>query len=304
MKIVSRANVGEKAWNLYCDEHPSAWWWWRTEWLDYLTAYADGNVDHSFGLTLDGCLVGICPLVQQGHEALAGGDPMPFPLVTEGYGREVLIAGSIYAQEICTMYGISRLAFRRSALSVSGCEMPIPDGYEDISWDSRIIDLTRSLDELWRGVSKGHAAVIHKGLRTINIELLDSLTSFQALHEELAQRKTRTQRTWDLMQRWADWSVMLNDDDASGVWAWGAGSEKLELAGGACFICYKQKAYYASAAYAEDDVAHAIVWTAMRQLKWMGITALELGDVNGYAGEFKKGFGGENRRTLAWRATL
>jgi len=278
-------------WDDFVFAHPAGWFWHDSQWLHYCEAYRNGNVNKSFMVLDNERIVGICPLIQQGEAFSAGGDPLPWPLVAEGTDRlEVSWTMIPEQRRICKALP---LAFRQSPLAAR-IEVNETEGWKDISWSSRVLDLTRPLDEIWRGVSKGHAAAIHKGLREMDIREQEDVESLHQLHVREAGRETRPLSTWYLMQQWLiqarGWLYEAIDDDC-------------RLAGAAYFITYKQKAYYASAAYVRDGVAHALVWTAIRQLRQLGITALELGRVDGYAGDFKRGFGGEDRPVVAveWR---
>ena len=72
-----------------------------------------------------------------------------------------------------------------------------------------------------------------------------------------------------------------------------------EAVGAAYWLVHKATAYYASAAYAEDNVAHAVVWRSLLALKARGVKSvvmawrgLERTEKERNVTKFKCGFGG------------
>lgn len=97
---------------------------------------------------------------------------------------------------------------------------------------------------------------------------------YQGLHEKASGRKTRPQRTFDLMY---DWIV-------------GGDAELLvahtldvpQVAGASLWICHKDGVYYASSArepslQREHPVGHFMVWAAMEHFAARGYQWLDLG---------------------------
>jgi len=163
--------------------------------------------------------------------------------------------------------------------------------YKDISWQSQVIDLT--VPDLWAGVKEGHRADIHRGLRELEITLCRNdgdFWAFQALHRIEAGRETRPRATWDLMLDW------LHEGYGKLFMA----RLGIKTVGGAYFIGYKSQVYYASAAWPNSHVAHAVLWIAMRTFQRSFDKQLEMGwlghadDEKGKSVEwFKTRFGGD-----------
>ena len=159
------------------------------------------------------------------------------------------------------------------------------------TWQTRVIDLTASEADLWRGVRKSYHALIHRVERHYGVGVWEpsGILTARALHDAEAGRETRPMATWTLMQDWIRQSRGLL------VGACHAGMP----VGYAYFLVHEDWAYYASAASRVPDVNHALAWLAIKTLKARGVRQLELGwqghatDDKGRALEFfKRGFGG------------
>jgi hypothetical protein len=74
---------------------------------------------------------------------------------------------------------------------------------------SQVLDLHASVEQLLKGISKGHRAAITRGLRTIDV-IIDDANSIEAadfdayrlLHREATGRETRPLETFQLMLGW------------------------------------------------------------------------------------------------------
>lgn len=153
---------------------------------------------------------------------------------------------------------------------------------------SQVIDLRLTLEDLWRGIRKSYRPLINKALKVYEFRP-GGLTDYHFLHAQANGRETRTQGTWDCMGRWMEEGlgglVLAVKDEV--------------MAAGAFFITYHGSAYYHSGPKLVENVQHAVIWTAMKQLKAIGITHLELGQLDGETekerniGKFKAGFGGK-----------
>src|SRR3990167_1983057 len=47
---------------------------------------------------------------------------------------------------------------------------------------TQVIDLTVSMEQLWRGVRKSYQSLINKGFRTYDVEISDDILAYQHLH--------------------------------------------------------------------------------------------------------------------------
>lgn len=166
----------------------------------------------------------------------------------------------------------------------------------EATWQTRVIDLSLSEEELWRGVRKSYHAIIHGAERAFIVEDWTAMCAVQEahrIHAASAGRETRTPETWDLMAEW------LTQRQACLV-----GAERMGELGSAFAFAYLiiwgQWAYYASGASLELNVQHALIWRAMKELKARGVRYFEIGwmerdgDSEKERGivKFKQGFGG------------
>lgn len=281
MNIVLRSDLKPGAWNAFCDASPACWWWHREEWISYCLAHS-GGIDHSFAVMDGDEIVGLCPLIQEGDQFSMGGDPCACPVADD---NRTLTHVLQCVEELCRKdYSVKRYSFRNSPLSGQVTTV-LEDWlcYKDISWKSQVIDLTVS--DLWAGVKDGHRAEVHRGLRELSIGFENDrsgMAAFQDMHRREAGRDTRPQATWDMMASWFNYAGLII-------------ARRAGLAvGAAYFIAYKGSAYYASAAWPQDHVAHAALWTAIRTFKEIGFKHLEMGWLDyPTLAVFKRGFGGE-----------
>lgn len=129
-------------------------------------------------------------------------------------------------------------------------------------------------EDPWNSLTKGHRSAITKQGKTQVIRMTTSTATMQDAHSQAAGRQTRTQSTWDLMDRWLVEGKALCATNDDGGWAY--------------FILDKPGAYYASSA---GSKMHYLMWTIIEGLKAAGYEWLELGEAHtGGIGTFKKGF--------------
>lgn len=154
---------------------------------------------------------------------------------------------------------------------------------------------------MWKRLRKGHRSDIRSAEKSTQVMFDtdgDAFDVYQALHEKDAGRKTRPQRTFDLMREWLPQGyglLALAIRDAIPI-------------GAAYFITYLEGSYYASAARdpdlaRTDSVGHLLVWKAMCRLHEQGRKWLDLGPLPDEDADtkqlsiafFKRGFGPEVR---------
>lgn len=266
-----------------------AWFFHTHMWRQYCVAYRSGAIDRSFAVEHDGQLVAICPLIQEDDQFTMGGEPGLAPLQIWGGGIYQMLFEEL--DRLQAKHQIRRIAFR--------CIPPLEEidyvqaGYRDISWSTRILDLTQSEADLWHDIRKGHKADIRKAERRYMIvadgrENGGGLIDVYRYVHERAHPGARSARTYQYQWQW--WRQGF---------AMAAVATDESVIGAAYFLLYKDVAYYASSASLIPDIMAAILWRAMLALKARGIKTLELGwqgkatDEKGKQVEhFKRGMGG------------
>lgn len=177
---------------------------------------------------------------------------------------------------------------------------------------TQIIDLAIPADELHRAMTKSFKWGVNWGEKNLELSIIDSdtvssgsLEAFRLLHADSAGRETRSQRSWELQHE------MIQANVAFCVF----GSVEDRLVTAALFPHSASHCYYGVSASRrelfEKPLSHAIVWTALRHAKAMGLKYFELGQQFFPAvGErqptkkelgisyFKRAFGGQTRAYL------
>lgn len=180
-------------------------------------------------------------------------------------------------------------------------------GYLDASLTTVLIDLSKSVEDLWKDLRASYKALINKSERIYKIVAMDagSITrqnfdAYAEVHHKAAGRITRPQRTFDIQ-----YEMLLNDQasligvEIDGTWA-----------GFAYFLHSRHSAYYGSGAedpglVTETPLGPVMQWTAIKHFAQKGLRYIELD--NQYFGPqlfecpsakdmsisfFKRGFGG------------
>jgi len=290
MLVEPRSEIDTVAWDGFASHHPSGWLWHTGLWIDYCLAYAPGSIDLSFAVRSDnGLILGLCPLILADRKLEMGANPCAWPLpLIDGVGEFIM-------SEVMAMASVRDIRVTRF-MSSPLAQDPIVgrhwDGWEDASFESQVIDLRQSSPEIWSGVKDGHRADIHRGLRELVFDLgntKDALDYLHWLHVKANGRETRSSGTWDInhnLMKFGMADICLASRDG-------------KIVGGAMFFKYKDGVYFASAAWPEKHVAHAVMWTAIRHYRSRGFYQLEIGWLNtGSLAIFKRGFGGEARKVI------
>lgn len=190
--------------------------------------------------------------------------------------------------------------YKSSPLSGDGIGERDPLNYDIAMHESQVLNLTLSQAELWRGIRKSYRPLINKALVDYRFTA-GTLADYHRLHALASGRETRSHGTWDCMDEWM----------ANGYGGLVMASKDGVMAAGAYFIIYQGGAYYASGASLIDNVQHAVIWTAMKRLKDIGVGLLELGQIDGETekeksiGFFKSGMGGKSMPfTIATRRAV
>ena len=166
-------------------------------------------------------------------------------------------------------------------------------------WRTRVVDLSLSEADLWRGVRKSYRSLIRRAEREQTIHVWDEhaerpglwVREFQLSHRLVSGRSTRPMATWQIMAEWLR--------DGHGLMVGMGPREELEWSAFAYAVRHGAWAYYFSGVVQQDNLSHAAIWTMMLALKVRGVRWFELGwqgeaqDEKGKHIEFfKRGFGG------------
>ncbi len=177
---------------------------------------------------------------------------------------------------------------------------------------TQIIDLASPDDELHRGMTKSFKWGVNWGEKNLDLTILDGSTmsgevmeAFRLLHVDAAGRETRSRRSWELQQ------AMVMADEAFCVF----GSLDGHLVTAALFPRSVSHCFYGVSASRRDlfdkPLTHALIWTALRHAKALGLRHFEMGeqlfpaagDLQPTAKElgisfFKRAFGGRTKAHL------
>jgi len=151
-------------------------------------------------------------------------------------------------------------------------------GYTGTVFDTHVIDLTPSVEALWRDARKGHKSAIKAGQKAFTIEHWagqitdDQFRRYQELHALAAGRVTRSQSTFDTMRDWIR--------NGQGLLAGARQGER--WIGFVYMLMHQRGAFYASACNYPDTssrlpVGHALLWEAILRCRERGIELLEMG---------------------------
>lgn len=286
--LLGRSNIRRVAWDAYCDEHPEAWFWHRSGWLDYGVAL--GGEDQSFAIVENDQIIGICSLLRESTGYGFEGEPLPWPLATNPEAASRIIAGLSWKRSIS-----DHVRFRSCPLATYIQPLKEREGVK-IGWHSRLIDLTASEEILHASLRKSYKGLIHQAEDRYEFEIGSSFALYQAyrtLHEStVGQIAPRPARTYELQWEWlqAGFAFLVGARHLSQDWA-----------AFAYIFQYKDGAYYGSGPSAGDNIMHAVVWKAILEAKRRGLRHCEIG-WQGHARDekeraiefFKAGFPGDN----------
>lgn len=287
--IVPRQNVSSDQWNMMVDAHPEAWWWHRTEWLDYCLAYA-GGTDHSVGImNKDGLMVGLCPLIEERGHFLAGHNPMASSLANNEEVIDVIVA---YIIQTARRRNILTGEFMYTAEAIDRtkelCDVE-DEMSENRSFRTRVIDLGAPLAERKQSIRKSYRQFIDRRDYISGAPLFE----FYAKLHQHKYGSPRSPETYDIQKSWCE-----NGYAIPYVYP-GKESRSMEVDAASLWIVYKQRAYYASGVSIGKNLAHGLTWAAMNDLANRGVRWADLGWQGVARTErekniefFKRGFGG------------
>ncbi len=151
-------------------------------------------------------------------------------------------------------------------------------------WSSRVVDLSLSEAELWKGVRRSYKSLIHRDEDGVVVAHPYEISGWgRAVHDRVVGRETRPAATWDLMKQW-----MVQ----------GYGLATMDVSGYVYAVRFGAWAYYFSSAATEPNM-HAMIWRLLQECKAEGVRWFEMGwqgeahDDKGRNIEmFRRGFGG------------
>ncbi len=327
MEIVFLDKEKYYEWDKFCLESKDAWFWHTSSWLEYvinLRPYLNPR-SKSFIVLLDKKIVAICPIIIEEKEEVkefsfdGGCCQIPaFGNLSRKLKENVEKKIFEEIDKIAKKEGVKRVSLKYSPLANYFISSKIPlsnsllkFGYLDISWNTQIIDLSKSLEELRRDVRHGHDAAIDSASKEFEVEIFDKdnitkkdFDDYCEMHHKAAGRITRPQVTFDMMYDWIK--------NGNGFLI-GAKKDK-KFVGFSLFICYKKGVYYGSAANdpeVKGSIGHLILWEGIKYAKEKGFSYFDMGyqeypSLNKIPSEkeleiakFKRGFGGFSKTLFA-----
>jgi len=323
MEIIKLTNEKYKDWDAFCLDSDNAWFRSTTGWLEYTLNYKPEfkPESKSFMVVENKEIIAVCPLILENingvNEFSYGGYYNPAPIfknsLSKKYKDKLMKFVFDEIDSLAKENEVKRIRLRLPALNKSFVEKKeiaynflLKFSYIDNSYNTQIIDLKKSIENLRREVRHGHDSDIDRASKVLTVEVFDKknvtekiFSQYAALHHEAAGRETRPKKTFDLMLD------MIKDGNAFLVGAKKGGN----FVGFAHFLLYKDNIYYSSGCndpeYDNFPVAHFIQWSAIEWMNSRGYKFYEIGwrntgptlwdfpDKKQIAiGRFKRGFGG------------
>ena len=324
MDVVALANKEE--WDRLAGQSGDAWFWHTTHWMDYVKEYSGERYigNPSFYIVENRETLAICPLsVEAGsHDETVKqfsfmGLPVPFPAMRNGlsYEKRQMVL-KLYTETLTSLAqeeDVEYVSVRVPSVTRSYLNYGIPIanpllryGYIDLAFLTQVIDLGKSVKELWAEVRKGHKSDVKGAGESCRVNVWDqeNITSdkfqqYQLLHKKDAGRATRSQKSFDLMLSWVrNGHAVLVEAEHGG-----------HPAGFSLVILFGTGAYYGSSCKDPDNpdipCSHLIQWSAIQWLKEHGYERYDIGLQQFYPqwfekaspkdisiASFKRGFGG------------
>jgi hypothetical protein len=269
------------------------------KWIDLILNLRDDNssIDLSFGVYENSKLVAFIPLVKgfihnnvKLNELSMHASPLPFPAFTNKLSKnnkdkiEKLIFEKIF--KIAKDENISYMSFYVSPLgdAVLNKDVTVNPlskfGFHDTTVSTNILNLKKKKDVLFRNFRKGTKSDIKTAIKNgleIKIYDQDNITRkvfdvYKNIHFQAAGRKTRPDKTWDIMFEWIQKGVSILS---------------ITTKEGKCISAqlvntYNKKAYYQSGATKleherERGAGHLAQWEIIKYLELNNFTHYELG---------------------------
>lgn len=314
LQLQVRAAVSAHQWDGIIDTHKQGSWWHRYDWLDYCLAYKNG-VDYSFAASANGAIVAIYPLICERDTFALGGNPLVPALLEPSAPDEITSAAMIVGRNLVNIVarqcGIAHADMMLPPVAAgpvtTDAAFHSDEVTESTAFVTRMVDLEVPERDRWRAIRKSYHQLIRRGQEKYRIcgPAFDGFTAqmmqYRVLHQSLCPG-ARPLETYQLQQGFCR---------SGHAYPYLAYTRDGRTVGAAVWYVYKRLAYYASGVYAENNVAHAVLWHAMNDLAARGVRYAELGwqgralDDKGQAVEFfKRGFGGEDWPIPCMRRTF
>lgn len=297
LEILSRESIKEEDLHLLYKES-SPWFQHTLEWIEYTLAMREsGSYDLSFAVAENKKIVAFIPLVkeyiydsQNKNEFFMAGFPTVYPLFSNNLSKnnkdkiEKLIFERLFnmaeSEDISyiNMYvsPLSDLILNKDITVNPMCKF----SFHDTTISTNILDLKEESEVLFRNFRKGTKSDVKTAIKSgFEIEIFDKnnitrdiFNIYKDLHFQAAGRKTRPDKTWDLMFEWIqnDFSVL-------------ALTSKDDIYVSAQFVnTYEKKAYYQSGATLPEfsttrGIGHLAQWKIIEYLKLQAFKYYELG---------------------------
>lgn len=323
MQVVNLDEKNYAVWDEFCSASDDAWFWHTSAWLRYNLNYKPEKKPESksFFVKNDNKIVAICPLILEDNDGAKefsfGGGFCPAPALfndLSGRSRDKVIK-FIFEEvdKLAKVNGVKRARFKSSVLNKSFIEKRgqnfnylMKYGYLDVSINTQVIDLNKTLVELKGDLRHGHDYDVDRASKKLTAEIFneDNITEevfdkYVDLHHKASGRVTRPRSTFDVMCELIKrgQAFLVGAKDGAGYF------------GFSYFFLYKNNIYYGSSCNEPDakgmPVAHFIQWSAIEYMKRKKYGFYEIGWQN-YGNtlsdfpspkeidiaRFKRGFGG------------
>lgn len=297
MQITTLTKEKYEEWDKFCLESDDAWFWHTSKRLEYILKCKPElkTTSKSFMITHGSEIIAICPLTielinfngKRFKEFSFGGLPMFFPAFKNNLKRKSRkrIEEMIFkhVDELAMKNNVTRSSFRCSPLSPSFLKsafnrnnIAMEYGYNNISLNTSIIDLTRDLEDIRESLRRNHRRAIEKA-SNFKVETFDKnnitkeiYRKYQIMHHKDVGYIARPQITFDSMYNWIiDGNAVLfelKNSDSIGFFY---------------VFLYKNRAYAGSCCNeptcTEFGVQHVLIWHTITWLIKNNFKYLELG---------------------------
>lgn len=312
-------------WDNFCLKNDSAWFWHTSFRLKHALECSNclKSRNHSFYLEDGKEIAAIAPLtvdiIRSGQEEIAemnyGGLMVPAPIVDQRFKKEraekvlKLIFDEI--DRIARDHNVQRLVMR-VPLTFSYCKKHtyynflVKYGFQDISLNTAIVDLSPDEEDIWSGMSDNHKRAILKARKFLEIKIIDNSNATREAVGDFRDFYARISNKNDLPEERFN---LLFEYLKNNMAVMAQARHKEQVVGCAVAVFYKGDAYYLMGAnenkFKHCPVAHILHWEIMKYLKRRGILHYELGTQqfgpSAYdqpspkhvsISHFKRGFGG------------
>lgn len=315
-------------WDQFCQESDDAWFLHTTDFLELtLEQRPDLNCESkSFMIMQNQEVLGIFPLVMETvdysgcriKEFSYGGFHCLTPALSNELSptkrNRLLKDGFRHVDDLAHKSDIAKVSFRFSPLAPAFLESGhhannylLRYGFSDTSLTTQLLDLSPSLDTIFRGMAEGHRRNIRRGEQSLECVAYaqGSVTKkdfdhYVEIHDKAAGRRTRPLSSFELQYRWIE--------EGKGV-LFGARLDE-HFVGFLYLDIYKNGAYFGSSCNDPEQssisISHVLHWQAIQWLRERGYKCYELGWQQ-YGAQhhdfpskkdtdislFKRGFGGQ-----------